>query len=192
MHAQREWASSFSLVHHMIINIQKKQFSGVSSPGLKWGNKTYIQAKLKGLLTKKSSLSCCNSAESSVLKTIMQQTGKLIQAKTDSTNLSFYPSTIIFYPASILSVIRTRTRYNAISKILDLFSFKGGWKRLGPTQLGNDNVIHRPLDITFVLGFYLFVSQLTSPRTTVTWAFDDHWQNFPSRCVVRKYILRYS
>ena len=137
MHAQREWASQTVL-------------RGI----ITWSEmgKQNIQAKLKGLLLQKAwrkSLLCLVVIQLNHLfwKLLMQQTGKLIQAKTDSTNLTFYPSTFVFYPASILSVIRTRTTYNAISKILDLFSFKGGWKRLGPTQLGNDNVIHRPLDI---------------------------------------------
>ena len=39
--------------------------------------------------------------------------------------------------------------------------------------------------------FYLFVPYLTSPRTTLTWAFDHQRQNFPSCRIVRKYILKY-
>ena len=40
-------------------------------------------------------------------------------------------------------------------------------------------------------SFYLFVPYLTSPRTTLIWAFDHQRQNFPSCRIVRKYILKY-
>ena len=69
--------------------------------------------------------------------------------------------------------------FKAIERFLSFLSArlkKRAWKDLYP---GSNNL--------FI--FYLFVSQLTSPRTTVTWAFDHHWQNFPRCCLVRKYIL---
>ena len=60
-------------------NIRKKHFSGVSSPGFKWENKIYKLNRsifVEGVAKrpgKKSTLSCCNSAELSVLKTILEQ-----------------------------------------------------------------------------------------------------------------------
>ena len=105
-------------------NIRKKQFWGVSSPGLKWENKTY---KLKRSIfaegvTKKSFLTCCNSAESSVLITIMQQTGRLVEVKTDSTNLIFYPSTFVIYPTSILT-----PRHNVTPQVKYLIHSVSKW-----------------------------------------------------------------
>ena len=45
--------------------------------------------------------------------------------------------------------------------------------------------------IIVILGFYLFVPQFISPRTTVTWTFNHQRQNFPSCCIIRKNILKY-
>ena len=51
--------------------------------------------------------------------------------------------------------------------------------------------IHCTLNIIVILGFYLFVPQFISPRTTVTLTFNHQRQNFPSCCIIRKNILKY-
>ena len=61
-----------------------------------------------------------------------------------------------------------------------------------PRQLTRLDTQHCALNIIYnSFGFYLFVPYLTSPRTTLTWAFDHQRQNFPSCRIVRKYILKY-
>ena len=54
-----------------------------------------------------------------------------------------------------------------VKTIFDLFSFNGGWKRLGSTQLGNDRVWHKlnppgAFDIIFALTCFGFLPLCSS------------------------------
>ena len=93
----------------------------------------------------------------------MQQTGRLVHAKTVSTNTSFYPSTFAFHIFSHQNSLQR----NAIGKILDIFSFKGGWKRLGSTQWSclSQTESTRRLRYNFCFSlFWVFTSlSLSSP-----------------------------